>query len=136
MFMKSLFQGFPDDQYSLRKRCPYSESFWSAFSRIRTEYREIQSISPYSVKYGKIRTRVTPNTDTFHALIRSYLYFSNESLTTYFFSYLLISFLSFLNLQLQVLSRFEIKKTFWDFRVFDFGLGQNWKFWNLRVFVF
>ena len=23
---------------SLRKKCPYSELFWSAFSRIRTEY--------------------------------------------------------------------------------------------------
>ena len=32
---------------SLRKKCPYSELFWSVFSRIRT--------------------RITPNTDTFHA---------------------------------------------------------------------
>ena len=29
----------------LRKKCPYSNLFWSAFSRIRTEYREIQGIS-------------------------------------------------------------------------------------------
>ena len=35
---------------ALRKKCPYSELFWSVFSRIRTEYREIQSISPYSVR--------------------------------------------------------------------------------------
>ena len=34
----------------LRKKCPYSELFWSAFSRIRTEYREIRSTSPYSVR--------------------------------------------------------------------------------------
>ena len=34
---------------ALRKKCPYSELFWSAFSRIRTEYGEIKSISPYSV---------------------------------------------------------------------------------------
>ena len=34
---------------SPRKKCPYSELFWSAFSRIRTEYGEIRSISPYSV---------------------------------------------------------------------------------------
>ena len=33
---------------SLREKCPYSESFWSAFSRIRNEYGE--SISPYLVK--------------------------------------------------------------------------------------
>ena len=34
----------------LRKTCPYSEFFWSVFSRIRTEYGEIGSISPYSVR--------------------------------------------------------------------------------------
>ena len=33
---------------SLRKKYPYSELFWSVFSRIWTEYEEIQSISPYS----------------------------------------------------------------------------------------
>ena len=37
--------------FSLRKRCPYSELFWSVYSRIRTEYGKIQSrISPYSVR--------------------------------------------------------------------------------------
>ena len=36
-------------------KCPYSGLFWSVFSRIRTEY-------------GKIRTRITPNTGTFHAV--------------------------------------------------------------------
>ena len=30
--------------------CPYSELFWSVFPRIWTEYREIRSISPYSVQ--------------------------------------------------------------------------------------
>ena len=35
---------------SLRKKCPYLELFWFAFSRIRTEYEEIRSISPYSVR--------------------------------------------------------------------------------------
>ena len=33
---------------SLREKCPYSELFWSAFYRIRT--------------------RITPNTDTFYAV--------------------------------------------------------------------
>ena len=37
------------DSQALRKKCPYSELFCSAYSRIRTEYGEIQSISPYSV---------------------------------------------------------------------------------------
>ena len=31
--------------YTLRENCPYSGLFWSVFSRIRTEYREIGSIS-------------------------------------------------------------------------------------------
>ena len=35
---------------SLCEKCPYSEFFWSVFSLIRTEYREIRSISPYLVK--------------------------------------------------------------------------------------
>ena len=35
---------------SLRKKCPYSDLFWSVFSRIWTEYGEIWSISPYSVR--------------------------------------------------------------------------------------
>ena len=35
---------------SLRKMCLYSELFWSAFSRIRTEYGEILRISAYSVR--------------------------------------------------------------------------------------
>ena len=31
-------------------KCPYSELFWSAFSRIRIEYGEIRSIAPHSVQ--------------------------------------------------------------------------------------
>ena len=38
---------------SLREKCPYSELFWSALSRIQ-------------FKCGKMRTRITPN--TFHAV--------------------------------------------------------------------
>ena len=34
----------------LPEKFPYSEFFWSAFSRNRTEYGEIWSISPYSVQ--------------------------------------------------------------------------------------
>ena len=36
--------------FALREKCSYSELFWSVFSRIRTEYREILPISPYSVR--------------------------------------------------------------------------------------
>ena len=35
---------------TLRKKCPYSELFWSVFSRIQSEYGEKRSISPYSVR--------------------------------------------------------------------------------------
>ena len=34
----------------LRKKCPYSEFFWSAFSRIWTEYGEIFRVSPDSFR--------------------------------------------------------------------------------------
>ena len=45
-----------DWSYPLREMCPYSEFFWSVFSRIQFEC-------------GEIRTRKTPNTDTFHVVI-------------------------------------------------------------------
>ena len=34
----------------MRKKCPFSKFFWSVFSCIRTEYRDLQSKSPYSVR--------------------------------------------------------------------------------------
>ena len=40
---------------SLGKKCPYSELFWSVFSRIRTEYEEILRISPFSVRMRENR---------------------------------------------------------------------------------
>ena len=43
---------------SQREKCPCSDLFWSVFSRIQSEY-------------GKIRTRITSNTDTFYAVNRS-----------------------------------------------------------------
>ena len=43
------YQDFPClAYYALSKKSPYSELFWSAFSRIQTEYGEIRSIFPYS----------------------------------------------------------------------------------------
>ena len=38
------------DKKIMRQNCPYSELFWSVFSRIWTESGEIWCISPYSVK--------------------------------------------------------------------------------------
>ena len=54
-------------QYTLRKKCPYLELFWSAFSHIRTEYGEKNR----EYLTGKMRTRITPNTDTFYAVIKN-----------------------------------------------------------------
>ena len=38
------------EKKTLHEKCPYSELFWSVFSRIRTEYGEIHRISSYSVR--------------------------------------------------------------------------------------
>ena len=50
----------------------YSGLYFYRMSRIRTEYGDILRISPYSVgtreNAGKMRTRITPNTDTFYAM--------------------------------------------------------------------
>ena len=48
------------------RKCPYSELFWSAFSRIRTECGEITL--RIQSEWGKMQTRITPNRDTFHAV--------------------------------------------------------------------
>ena len=37
----------------MHEKCICSEFSWSVFSRIRTEYRKIRRISPYSVPFGK-----------------------------------------------------------------------------------
>ena len=52
----------------MREKCPYWELFWSAYSRIWTEYGEIFFISPYSVRMRKIQTRITLNTPTFYVV--------------------------------------------------------------------
>ena len=52
----------------LQSNCLDSELFWSAFSRKRIEYGEIFRISPYSVRMREMRTRITRNMDTFHAV--------------------------------------------------------------------
>ena len=61
---------------SLRKNCPYSKFFWSVFSRIQSISLRIQC------QWGKIRTRKTSNTDSFHAVFvwkRAVLRFSMTS---------------------------------------------------------
>ena len=48
--MKTISVIFIKDLTPLREMCPYSELFWSAFSRIRIEYGEIVCIFLYSVQ--------------------------------------------------------------------------------------
>ena len=52
-------------QIALRKKCPYLELFWSAFSRIRTEYGDIRSISPYGeiLRISPYSVRMRENVD-------------------------------------------------------------------------
>ena len=50
---------------SLREKCPYSEIFFSVVFRMRTEYREIGSISPYSVQMREITDQKNSKYGTF-----------------------------------------------------------------------
>ena len=68
---------------TLRKKCPYLELFWSIFSFIQTEQGEVR-IWP---NFGKIRTRLNPNMDTFSrsgnerpSLFKKYKCLNNASL--------------------------------------------------------
>ena len=49
-YLKLLFVKIIVLHLLLREKCPYSEFFWSLFSRIQTEYGEIWCISPYSAQ--------------------------------------------------------------------------------------
>ena len=58
-------------ELSLRKYCLYSELFWFAFSRTRTEYRTILCISPYSVQ---MRENANQNNSEYGHLLRRVYY--------------------------------------------------------------
>ena len=62
------------ERHKLRKKCPYSELFWSVFSRIRIEYGEIRSISPYSV-------RMRENTDQKLRIRPLFMQWQEQSIT-------------------------------------------------------
>ena len=61
-----------------------------AFSLIRTDYWEIRSIFPYSLRMrknaGKIRTRITPTTDTFYAVYDANIKISSDLLENVYVS--------------------------------------------------
>ena len=45
-------------KYSLRENSPYSEFFWSVFSRIWTEYGDLSVFSPNAGQYGPEKLRI------------------------------------------------------------------------------
>ena len=53
--------------FEINYNFPVFEVTLVRFFGIRTEYGEIRSTSLYSVRMWEIRTRITPNTGTFHA---------------------------------------------------------------------
>ena len=55
-------------EVSLCEKCPYSELFWSVFSRIRTKYEKILRISPYSVR---IRENMDQNNSKYGDFLHS-----------------------------------------------------------------
>ena len=65
----------------LREKCRYSEFFWSVFSRIRTEYGEMRSISLYLIQMRENRNQNNSRYGHFlrgvrkhlHKLIRAFL---------------------------------------------------------------
>ena len=61
---------------TLRKKRPYSKLFWSGFFPHFSVFGLNRGISPYSVQMrkiaGKMRTRITPNTERFDAVLLSY----------------------------------------------------------------
>ena len=63
MFFKEL-----NNYVTLREKCLYTELFWSVFSHIRSEYGEIRSISPYSVR---MRENTDQNNSEYGQFLRS-----------------------------------------------------------------
>ena len=55
--------------YTLREKWPYSELFWCAFFRIRTEYGEITRISPHSIR---MRENADQNNSEYGHFLHSY----------------------------------------------------------------
>ena len=53
----------------MRKICPYLELFLTVFSHVWTAYGEILSLLNIQSQCSKMRTRITPNTDTFYAVV-------------------------------------------------------------------
>ena len=67
--MKDFWQTHNMHNLSLREKCPNTEFFWSVLFRIRIEYGEIRSMSPYSVRMREnTDQKKIPYLETFYAV--------------------------------------------------------------------
>ena len=56
-------------QPSLGEKCPYSELFWFAFSAFGVNTERYRVPLRIQSEYEKMQTRITPNTNTFNAVL-------------------------------------------------------------------
>ena len=68
-FINNFYVGrMPNLKIPLRKKCPYLELFWSYFPAFGLN-TEIYGVSlRIQSKCGKMRTRITPNTETYYTV--------------------------------------------------------------------
>ena len=60
---------FSTDVLTLREKCPYSELFWSAFPAFGLNTERYSVSLRIQSECRKMRTKITPNTDTFYAVL-------------------------------------------------------------------
>ena len=73
----------PEITHPLRKKFPYLEFLWSVFSRIRTEYAEIRSICPYSVRLWKNTDQKSSEYEHFSRTDSFFMIYPFRALTIY-----------------------------------------------------
>ena len=118
--------------YSLRETCPYSELFWSVFSRIRTKYGEID-FPRFESKCGKMRTRITPDTDTFHAVTNNNISGGQALFWRYFEG--VISKMSEFSLRVENRINQNIKWLVTSFLIDNLHIGVSAKQLSRRAFM-
>ena len=75
--------------WTLRKKCPYSELFWSAFSAFELNTERYWVSLRIQSECEKMWTGITPNTDTLHAVEHFYLHWCS------YLQHTLLSFVTF-----------------------------------------
>lgn len=66
----------------LCKTCPYSALFWFVFPLVWTEYRNLLCKSPYLIRMKGNMDQKTLNTDPFHAVLWSNLFYKLKNKCT------------------------------------------------------